>query len=403
MKVNRSYHVDWFVSREPRRDVTLRIENGRLQSISAGRSADAIHLQDVVVMSGLVNAHTHLEFSSLRTPISTGGRFTDWIRAVIMHRRQNPTDVGDAIREGIRESVESGTTQLGEIATVGWSVEDFSHHAFHGAVFQELLGLSPERIAQQLELARSHTRRRLGSPVVGLSPHAPYSTHLDLVDGSVQLAQETGCTIAMHLAETQAELELLAEGTGEFREMLTDFGLWQSEFFPGGRRPLDYLRRLSQAPRSLIVHGNYLDEEELKYIAEHPQMTLVYCPRTHAAFGHSPHPWRRLLELGGQVALGTDSRASNPDLNLFAELQFLAARHPEQSHVDLLQLGSNAGRRALGANVPDCADLTFIELNNGSIQDPTQELFTADSRPCGTMIAGQWAWLAEHIRDRFRS
>lgn len=400
MKDERAYHVDWFVDRIAHPDVTLRIAGGHLQSVSAARAADAIHLEGVVAVSGLVNAHTHLEFSSLKTPIPTVGRFTDWIRAVVAHRRQNPTNVSDAIREGIRECFESGTTQIGEIATVGWSFEDFDQHSFHGVVFQELLGLTSERIAEQQSIAQSHTNNRAASPVVGISPHAPYSTHLELVDESVRLANETGCPIAMHLAETQAELELLAAGSGEFREMLQSFGIWRDELFPGGRRPLDYLKRLSQASRSLIVHGNYLDEEELNYIADHPQMTLVYCPRTHAAFGHAQHPWRRLLELGGHVALGTDSRASNPDLSLFAELQFLAQRHPDLSHIDLLALGSAAGSRALGMREPNRADFTFIQLLNGSIQDPSRELFTAGHRPCGTMIAGQWAWLADNICDQ---
>ena len=396
----RSYHVDWFVTRDARRDVTLRIVDGRLVGIESGRSSDAIPLENVTVISGLVNAHTHLEFSRLATPIPTQGRFTDWIRAVVTHRRLHPTDVGDSIRTGVQESWESGTTLLGEIATVGWSFEDYLSTSFHGIIFQELLGLSPERVTQQHALAQSHVGSVPNALTAGLSPHAPYSTHLTLLDESVRLANQTGCVVAMHLAETSSELELLADGTGEFREMLMDFGLWNPALFPGGRWPLDYLQRMSQAPRSVVVHGNYLDDRELNYIAKHPQMTLVYCPRTHAAFGHPPHPWRRLRELGGHVALGTDSRASNPDLSLFAELQFLAAEHPDLSHLELLQLGSSEGRRALGMEGLDRADFTLIESTNGSIQSPEQEIFSSATRVCGTMIGGTWAWLAERLRNQ---
>ena len=62
----------------------------------------------------------------------------------------------------------------------------------------------------------------------------------------------------MHLAETNAELELLAHQTGEFRELLIDFGIWNDSLFDTARRPLDYLHVLAEAPRALIVHGNYL-------------------------------------------------------------------------------------------------------------------------------------------------
>ena len=193
----------------------------------------------------------------------------------------------------------------------------------------------------------------------------------------------------MHLAETRAELELLADGTGEFRELLTDFGIWRDDRSQFGQRPMDYLEILSQAPRSLIIHGNFLVEVELKYLASRPQMTLVYCPRTHAAFGHSEHPWRRLRELGGRVAIGTDSRASNPDLSLFAELQLVAANNPDLSHVELLQLGSSAGREALGIGKPNVADFTLIRLksncNNGTGIVPSQRArsWDHDQRPVG--------------------
>jgi cytosine/adenosine deaminase-related metal-dependent hydrolase len=429
-----SYHVAWFITGDARPDVTVRIGEGRLLSVEPGRSADAIELGAVALISGLVNAHTHLEFSGMTQPIPTTGRFTDWIRAVVAHRRAHPTAVGDAIRSGIRESIESGTTLLGDIATSGWSWSDYSASGLNGVVFQEILGLLPDRVVQQKEVARLHLResgaghatsvtigmdeesphpnpRRIGTQTplsarpgrgdrnctkrieAGVSPHAPYSTHLELVRDAVDLAAETGCPLAMHLAETRQELELLSAGTGDFREMLLEFGLWRDEPSRFGRRPLDYLERLAKAPRLLVIHGNYLEEDELRFLATQPQMTLVYCPRTHAAFGHPTHPWRRARELGVRVALGTDSRASNPDLSVFAELQFLAAMNPDISHLDLLQMGSVEGRLALGFDESNDANLTLVRLADSSMNRPEQELFSLKHRVCGTMINGRWSWL----------
>jgi len=352
------------------------------------------------MIDGLVNAHTHLEFSCLNKPISTTGRFTDWIRNVVKYRRENSGLTSEAIRTGIEESWQSGTTILGEIATVGWSASDYAQTGFKGTVFQEVLGLSPERIQQQTVLARSHITSN-DTYARGLSPHAPYSTHLDLVRESVEIARHTNCPLAMHLAETKAELELLCSGTGDFREMLIDFGVWRDAVFQPPLKPMDYLEVLAKAPRSLIVHGNYLDETELKFIASQPQMTLVYCPRTHAAFGHTEHPWRRLIELGGRVAIGTDSRASNPDLSLFAELQFLAERHPDVPHLDLLRLGSSNGQRALGFETlsenETRADFTLIRLADSSQRSPQLELFGQANRVCGTMVNGRWVWLAPEL------
>ena len=212
----------------------------------------------------------------------------------------------------------------------------------------------------------------------------------------------------MHLAETEAELELLAEGTGEFRELLEEFGLWREGLFGGGKRPMQYLETLAEAPAPLIVHGNYLDDAELRFLAARPHMTLIYCPRTHAAFGHREHPWRRLLELGGSVAIGTDSRASNPDLSVFAELQFLAERHPDVSHLKLLELATTNGRRSLMGCDDETAEpenFTVIRLSDPRFRDPQRDLFASENHVVGTMISGRWQFAAADlpISDGLRS
>ena len=203
--------------------------------------------------------------------------------------------------------------------------------------------------------------------------------------------------IAMHLAETEAELELLADGTGEFRELLTEFGIWRDGLFGGGGRPRTWLETLAEAPRCLIVHGNYLGEDELQFLAAHPHMTLVYCPRTHAAFGHRDHPWRRLLELGGSVAFGTDSRASNPDLSLFAEMQFVAEQQTDLSHLTLLDLATQGGRRALLGDEPTNAstDFTLVRLATPRANDLSRDLFASSSKVIGTVQRGRWNFAVE--------
>jgi cytosine/adenosine deaminase-related metal-dependent hydrolase len=391
-----SCHVDWFITETDRRsDVTVRIGDGRILEVIDGLAADATDLGPVALVPGFVNAHTHLEFSRLSQPFPSTGQFTDWIRAVVKYRAAHSVQTSEAIRSGLAECVRSGTTLVGDIATVGWSSEDYSSVELETIVFQELLGLSPQRVVHQKELAEAHLSVKDHGLTPGLSPHAPYSTDLELVRTSVKISRRTGCPIAIHLAESPGELELLSSGTGEFRELLTEFGIWNDELFRISRRPMDYLKVLADAPRVLIVHGNYLDDEELQFVASQPQMTLVYCPRTHAAFGHTEHPWRRLMELGGRVAIGTDSRASNPDLSVFAELQYLAQRPPDYSHFDLLRLGTKSGRIALGhgANVAasQSVDMTLIGSPGSRIQNPETELFSQRNHVCGTMIHGRWA------------
>src|SRR5262249_30721246 len=142
-------------------------------------------------------------------------------------------------------------------------------------------------------------------------------------------ARERDLPMAMHVAESRAELQLLRDGTGPFQELLEERSMWDPEAIPRGSKPLDYLQMLSEAPRSLAIHGNYLDDEELQFLGLHrDRMSLVFCPRTHAYFFHPPYPLGRAIAAGVRVALGTDSRASNPDLSLLAELRHVMQSHP---------------------------------------------------------------------------
>lgn len=205
--------------------------------------------------------------------------------------------------------------------------------------------------------------------------------------------------VAMHLAETQAELELLAHGTGEFVDLLRDFGVWTPDAIPRRSRPLDYLKRLAAVEHGLVVHGNYLSDEELDFVVDHPNLTVVYCPRTHAWFGHELHPWRRLLNRGASVAIGTDSRASNPDLSVWNELLFLRQRFPDVESRLLLELGTIRGARGLGLSdqtgtlTPGKrADLAVIDLTGAtSDSNPYSLLLNPHNRPVGTISGGQSA------------
>jgi cytosine/adenosine deaminase-related metal-dependent hydrolase len=92
----------------------------------------------------------------------------------------------------------------------------------------------------------------------------------------VDLACHWNAAVAMHVAETRAELQLLAGQGGEFQEFLQRMGVWNPEPFQGDWQIPDILRELSRVPRGLVVHGNFLQEEAQRLLAKSPQLTVVY-------------------------------------------------------------------------------------------------------------------------------
>lgn len=390
------------VDQPPIENGVIEIQDGVLTAVRQASPHEVCSdYGDAVVLPGLVNAHTHLEFSLVEQPFQPALPFTDWIRSLVAYRRRefslSSTTQWDALNHGVIDACTSGTTLIGEIATSGWCELAFPPHSPRCVAFRELIGLNPETVELQSELAAEWLERGSDGNAVthGLSPHAPYSVSPELLLRSVDLATRFDSPVAMHVAETRDELEFLEHGRGEFVEMLRSFGVWPNGGLPTGRRPLDILRVLADAPRALVAHGNYLSADEIDFIAAQPQMSVVYCPRTHEFFGHEPHPWRQLLAKGANVALGTDGLGSNPDLSLWNELLFLRKRFPEVAPSKLLELGTLAGARALGREhecgsltVGKRADLVVVSPGHAAASgDPREWLFEADSRIQRVVIA----------------
>lgn len=393
------------VDRPPIENGVVEVVDGLITAVRPAGPQESrtncIDCGDAALLPGLVNAHTHLEFSLLPQPIQPARPFTDWIRALVAYRRTelhaNECRRQAAINAGASEALSRGTTLLGEIATQGWTSPSPSIRSPRIVAFRELIGLSATTVRSQVELAADWLLRAPARGIVdGLSPHAPYSITPELLVQGVALARQHDAPVAMHVAETREELQFLADGTGPLVELLQSFGVWPESGLTTGRRPLDILRVLADAPRALVVHGNYLADDELDFLAGRSNMSVIYCPRTHEFFGHEPHPWRKLLACGANVALGTDGRGSNPDLSLWNELTFLRNRFPDVAPSVLLELGTLAGARALG-HEHDCgsltigkrADLVVVPRDAAAGHDPLEALFDSVRPPASVFLADE--------------
>jgi len=197
--------------------------------------------------------------------------------------------------------------------------------------------------------------------------------------------------MAIHLAETRAELELLDKRAGPFVFFLAELGAWHPDGLAWG--PEQFLELTRAAPETLLIHCNYLPVDAPLT----PIHSIVYCPRTHAAFKHPPHPFREFLARGVRVCLGTDSLASNPDLDILAEARFVRSRYPDFPGDQLLRMVTLAGAEALGwagqcgsLEAGKSADLVAVPLPDRDAGDPHELLLGEDAGERRTMFRGEW-------------
>lgn len=374
--------------------------------IAVGRDtlgASVEDLGDVVLLPGFVNAHTHLEFSDLATPLGTpGSNLPDWIRELMGHRRGGQAGGAAAIAAGLTESLGAGSTTIGEIATSDWRKGGELPPARPTAViFHEAIGPTLPRAHEAAAAAEAFLQAGdcADGILPALSPHAPYTVHPRLLESLVALCQRYRVPLAMHLAESREELELLNLGSGPFREMLEAFGAWDPADTARLSCVLDYLTELARGERALVIHGNYLDDEEIAFLGEHAQkMSVVYCPRTHQFFEQEPYPLAEMLAAGVTMAFGTDSRASNPDLSLLEEIKCAAQAHPSVPPAKLLELATLGGAKALGLGrrigsleTGKRADLVAVNLEgmSGTNPNPAEWLLIEEARVTATWLAGR--------------
>ncbi|HEX4590130.1 MAG TPA: amidohydrolase family protein [Gemmataceae bacterium] len=376
--------------------VTVRGDRIAAVEPHGSRKAD-IDLGTVAIVPGFVNAHTHLDLTGARgkTPPTTD--FVGWLRQVIEYRRtRTAEDVRADIGDGIAECTQAGTTLVGDISGDGSSWEPLSRSPLRAVVYRELIGLTENRLLQAKSVCADWRaqHRKTATCRPGLSPHAPYSVHASII----LMAAASAMPFCIHLAETADEATLLELHGGPFVEFLKEMGVWN----PDGLIPShDYLlKRTRRAVFPVYAHGNYL-RPDAAFLANG---SVVYCPHTHAAFGHAPHPFRAFVARGVRVALGTDSLASNPDLSILAEARFVRSRYPAPGDA-LLRMATLSGAEALGwaretgsLEPGKSADFAVVALPDHDAADPHELLFESELPVVATWFRGREVYRSPEAR-----
>ena len=349
------YRAAWVVpiSRPTIPDGWVAVDRGRIVAVGVG--AGDRDLGRVAVMPGLVNAHTHLELSYLRDRVPASSDFVSWIRSVVAHqrrRRSSAPEIVQGMERGIAEAVASGTAVVGDISNTLASVEPLARSPLAAVVFNELIRFNAPSPEAMVDEAVAAIRACASADVLlrlSLAAHAPYSVGPG-VFLAIRRAMDRGLfgPCAVHLSESAAEVEFIRTGGGPWRAFLEEVGAWDPSWAAPGVSPVEYLdgQGFFDA-RVLAVHGVQMTGDDLARLAARGA-TLVTCPRSNAHTGAGAPPLDRFYASGVRVAVGTDSLASTPDLNMFAEIAAMRALAPGVPASALLDSATHQGARALG-------------------------------------------------------
>ncbi len=355
------YHASWIlpIDAPPIRRGWVAVDRGRIVALGRRVEGDAdvqvVDLGSAAVLPGLVNAHTHLELSYLRDAVPPADTFVAWVRDIMAARRRasdpRAAVIMDGVARGIDEAVRAGTALVGDISNTLVTFGPLAASPLAGVVFYELIRFNAPDPDGIVEEARERMARLPPAPRVraNLAAHAPYSV-APLLFRAIRRAvdRDPFAACSVHLSESAEEVEFVRTGGGAWRVLLEDLGVWDPAFVAPGVSPVQYLAQSGFLDsRVLAVHGVRMTKADLARLAERGS-TLVTCPRSNEHTGAGAPPIEDFYASGVRVAVGTDSLASAPDLNVFAELARLRTLAPSVPAATLLASATIQGARALG-------------------------------------------------------
>ena len=343
------------ITSPPLRDGRVAVEGGRV--VWLGRPGDPgepqAPVRDLgpgVLLPGLVNAHCHLELSHLAGTLpASGAGFVPWVEGVVASRdRHTDAEVAAAVDAAIAGLEAGGTVAIGDVSNTLGHLDRLRASSLSAVVFLELLAWDPEKASATLAWAEGLLRARAATLRPGLElrlgAHAPHSVSPELL----QLLAERGGPGALHLAESPEEAQFLAAGDGPWLAFLASRGLGHVAFSPARKSPVRYADSLGLLhPRLVAAHAVQVDAADRRVLAERG-VHVVLCPRSNASLGVGKADVPALLAAGVRLALGSDSLASAPSLDVLDDATLLHRQFPALEPGAILRMATRGGAEALG-------------------------------------------------------
>ncbi len=356
------------VTTPPVADGAVAVSDGLITAVGSAHDIIAAHPSATItrwsglLIPGLVNAHTHLQYTSFA---AVGAKpfedYTAWsVRFVEEYDQRGNDDWTIPYLAGVEQMVANGITAIGDIVT-DFECRDILHElGIPGVAYLELIGIDLEDweggVGEHLRHAVAQGKRSTTNHV-GISPHAPYSIDAPVLTKMAELARELDVRLHIHVAESDGEDELYRTGTGSLAERLKVVATRRVAVLEDGGAGLGtgaYVQSLDVlGPTCHIAHGVYLGAEGRSIMADEGTLVAL-CPRSNHIVGVAHPPVADFLREHVPFAIGTDSLGSSPSLDLLddvAELRRLAlADGFDEADLDdrLLRAATLNGARALG-------------------------------------------------------
>lgn len=315
-----------------------------------------------IITPGFVNTHCHLELSHMLNMIPQKKGFFEFGKWIIGKRNSIPLEgIVEAAEKADAEMRQNGIVAVGDISNLNLTFPIKQKSKIYYHTFVELLSLNPANAQTMFQIGIGLLQELKDLSLAGsLAPHAPYSCSQELIKAIADHNSQNNAPTSIHNQESETENKFLRGEKSDFDDFYKFLQLDISWFKPKFKSALDAYVRLLNSKTNILVHNTFSSEDDLRSVK--PNVFWCLCPSANLYIEDTLPNYDQLLKNTRQICFGTDSLASNSDLDLVKEASIFYSKTGELE-LSLMGITSIAAK---ALNIEERFG-SFIQGNNSGV------------------------------------
>jgi len=372
------FSADWVfpVSTSPLKNGIVSVnEAGEIQEILTEAAAQQRQIKvdklKGAIVPGFINTHCHLELSHMFGKVPEHKGLVEFVQTVIKSRSADVAEIQSAMLIADQKMFNQGIVAVGDISNQLISKEVKLQSKIHYHTFVEALSFNPERATATMDFANEIKNQFAPLPAT-VVPHAPYSVSPALFALINAAAEKDNAFISVHNQETADENGFFENKSGGFLRLYQFLGLDLAFFKPSGKTSLQTWLPAIKKQKTLLVHNTVSNKADIDFARDnHTNLYWCLCPQANLYIENTLPDVDLFISERLKITLGTDSLASNHQLNILTEMKTLQVLKKVEFE-KLLQWATLNGADFLGLShrfgsieVGKSPGLNLIQLSEG--------------------------------------
>jgi len=347
------FSADWIfpVSSPPIKNGVVAVTpDGEIKEVLAEEDYFNLDLEIIkyqgAIVPGFINTHCHLELSHMLDQIPEQTGLVEFVQQIIKSRQADASLIDLAMQKADQQMFDNGIVAVGDISNQISSkkVKEKSKIYYH--TFIEALGFNPERAYAIMHLLKE-IKQDFESLPATIVPHAPYTVSPELFELIRQEAEKSNAFISIHNQETIDENVFFESKSGGFLKLYEFLGLDIAFFDPTNKTSLKTWLPYIKKQKTLLVHNTVTNKADVEFAKQsNPNLYWCLCPKANLYIENALPDVDLLMDENVKITLGTDSLASNHQLNILSEMLTLQ-RHKQVPFEKLLSWATINGAEFL--------------------------------------------------------